>query len=167
MTPMRVVVLGIGNMLLSDEGVGVHAVEALQKTFMLADDVEVVDGGTTGMELLPMLHGTDHLIVVDAVRVGKPPATVIRLVDDEVPAFFKTKLSPHQVGLSDVLAALRFGGGGPGHVVLIGVQPVSLDLSMELSPAVAACLPEVLDLVVEELRAIGRPATRRGVVSAA
>ena len=157
---MRVVVLGIGNMLLSDEGVGVHAVEALQKAFVLPDDVEVVDGGTTGMELLPTLHGTDHLIVVDAVRVGKPPATVVRLVDDEVPAFFKTKLSPHQVGLSDVLAALRFGGGGPEHVVLIGVQPVSLDLSMELSPAVAACMDEVLDLVTAELGAIGRPATR-------
>ncbi|HIJ38531.1 MAG TPA: HyaD/HybD family hydrogenase maturation endopeptidase [Rhodospirillaceae bacterium] len=159
---MRVVVLGIGNVLMTDEGVGVHAIEALQNRYRLSDEVEVVDGGTTGMELLPMLHGVDHLIVVDAVRVGKPPASIVRLVDDDVPAFFKTKLSPHQVGLSDVLAALRFGGGAPQSVVLIGVQPVSLDLAMALSPEVAARMDEVLALVVSELVALGQSAIPLG-----
>ncbi len=163
---MRVVVLGIGNVLLSDEGVGVHAVQALEDRFVLSDAVEVIDGGTTGMELLPDLNGADHLIVVDAVRVGRPPASVVRLVDDEVPAFFKTKLSPHQVGLSDVLAALKFAGGAPKSVVLIGVQPVSLELDMALSPAVAARLDEVLDLVTAELAALGQPARRRATGSA-
>ncbi len=158
---MRVVVLGIGNILMSDEGVGVHAVEALQQRFTLPDNVEVVDGGTTGMELLPDLQGARHLIVVDAVRVGAPPATVVRLEGEEVPAFFKTKLSPHQVGLCDVLAALRFSGGAPDRVVLIGVQPVSLDMAMQLSPEVAACLDRVLELVVAELAAIGSPAQAR------
>ncbi len=152
---MRVVVLGIGNLLMSDEGIGVHAVEALQTHFVLPAEVEVVDGGTTGMELLPELEGADHLIVVDAVRVGKPPASVVRLVGDEVPAFFKTKLSPHQVGLSDVLAALRFAGGSPGQVVLIGVQPASLEMGMELSLEVAARLGDVLSLVTAELAGIG------------
>jgi hydrogenase maturation protease len=159
---MRVVVLGIGNLLMSDEGIGVHAVEALQRRFVLPDIVEVVDGGTTGMELLPDLQGAGHLIVIDAVRVGKPPGSVVRLEGDAVPAFFKTKLSPHQVGLSDVLAALRFSGSAPEHVVLIGVQPVSLDLKMELSPEVAARLDQVLDLVTAELAAIGCPAQVRG-----
>jgi len=155
--------LGIGNTLMADEGVGVHAVEALEQRFEIAEDVEVVDGGTTGMELLPMLQGADHLIVVDAVRVGKPPASVVRLADDEVPAFFKTKLSPHQVGLSDVLAALKFGGGAPQSIVLIGVQPVSLEISMEMSPEVAARIDEVLDLVTVELAALGRPARLKAV----
>jgi hydrogenase maturation protease len=158
---MRVVVLGIGNILMSDEGIGVHAVEALQQRFTLPDNVEVVDGGTTGMELLPDLQGAQYLIVVDAVRVGVPPATVVRLEGDEVPAFFKTKISPHQVGLSDVLAALRFSGGAPDHVVLIGVQPVSLKMAMELSPEVAACMDQVLSLVTAELAAIGFPALAR------
>jgi hydrogenase maturation protease len=158
---MRVVVLGIGNVLMSDEGIGVHAVEALQQRYVLADDVEVVDGGTTGMELLPDLQGADELIVVDAVRVGRLPASVVRLQGDEVPAFFKTKLSPHQVGLSDVLAALRFSGKAPDHVVLIGVEPKSLELAMELSPEVAACMDQVLALVTDELAALGRPARRR------
>ncbi|MTJ84362.1 MAG: HyaD/HybD family hydrogenase maturation endopeptidase [Telmatospirillum sp.] len=158
---MRVVVLGIGNMLMTDEGIGVHAVEALQRRFILPDAVAVVDGGTTGMELLPDLENADHLIVIDAVRVGKPPATVVRLEGDDVPAFFKTKLSPHQVGLSDVLAALRFSGQAPRHVVLIGVQPVSLEMGMELSPDVARRLDEVLDLVSAELATIGVPALER------
>lgn len=158
---MRVVVLGIGNILMSDEGIGVHAVEALQQRYRLPDNVEVVDGGTTGMELLPDLQGAQHLIVVDAVRVGVPPATVVRMEGDEVPAFFKTKISPHQVGLSDVLAALRFSGGAPDHVVLIGVQPVSLEMAMELSPQVAARMDEVLALVTAELATIGVPAQAR------
>ncbi len=155
---MRVVVLGIGNVLMSDEGIGVHAVEALQAHYDLSAEVEVIDGGTCGMELLPDLQGADHLIVVDAVRAGQPEAGIVRLEGDDVPAFFKTKLSPHQVGLSDVMAALRFGGGEPGHVVLIGVKPVVLELSMELSPAVAARVDEVVGMVVSELSAIGMAA---------
>lgn len=158
---MRVVVLGIGNVLLSDEGVGVHAIEALQAGWELPAGVEVIDGGTCGMELLGDLEDTDHLIVVDAVRVGQPPASVVRLAGDEVPAFFKTKLSPHQVGLSDVLATLRFSGHPPGRIVVIGVQPVSLDVAMELTPQVAARLDRVVELVVEELANSGAPAVAR------
>ncbi len=158
---MRVVVLGIGNVLMSDEGIGVHAVAALEQRFTLPETVEVVDGGTTGMELFPEVQGADHLVVVDAVRAGQPEGGIVRLTGDEVPAFFKTKLSPHQVGLSDVLAALRFAGSEPESVVLIGVKPVSLELAMELSPIVAARLDAVVDMVVAELAALGCPARPR------
>jgi hydrogenase maturation protease len=155
------VVLGIGNVLMQDEGVGVHAVKALVHHYDLAENVEVVDGGTTGMELLPLLEGVDHLIVVDAIRVGQPPASVVRLEGAQVPAFFKTKLSPHQIGLSDVLAALAFKGSAPGHVVLIGVEPLQLSLGLELSPEVQARLGEVVNLVVAELATNGYPAKLR------
>lgn len=158
---IRIVVLGIGNVLMQDEGVGVHAAKALLQHYDLAENVEVVDGGTTGMELLPLLEGVDHLIVVDAIRVGQPPASVVRLEGDQVPAFFKTKLSPHQIGLSDVLAALAFKGSAPGHVVLIGVEPVQLSLGLELSPEVKAHLDEVVNLVVAELATSGYPAKLR------
>ncbi len=157
----KVVVLGIGNVLLSDEGVGVHAVKALAQQYDLADDVHVVDGGTTGMELVPELDEVEHLIVIDALRIGQPPASIVRLEGDQVPAFFKTKLSPHQVGLSDVLAALAFKGSAPSHVVLIGVQPVTLSLGFELSHAVKARLDEVVSLVVSELAVSGHPARLR------
>ncbi len=158
---MRVVVLGIGNLLMSDEGVGVHAAWALQEAFVLPSEVEVVDGGTTGMELLPELEDLDHLIVIDAVRLGKPPGTVARLVGDDVPAFFKTKLSPHQVGLSDILATLRFAGRSPGRIVLIGIEPASLEMGMALSAAVAPRVDEVVALLVGELTAIGLTMERR------
>lgn len=157
----RTVVLGIGNVLMSDEGVGVHAVKTLVQQYELAEDVEAIDGGTTGMELLPELEGVDLLLIIDAIRIGQSPATVVRLEGDQVPAFFKTKLSPHQVGLSDVLAALAFKGSAPGRVVLIGVQPVTLSLGMELSPEVKARLDEVVSLAVAELAASGHPATLR------
>jgi len=159
--PRSAVVLGIGNTLMQDEGVGVHAVKALVRRYELDLSVRVVDGGTSCMELLPTLEGVDLLIVVDAVRMGQPPASVHRLEGDQVPTFFKTKLSPHQVGLSDLLATLAFLGSTPERIVLIGVQPVSLSLGMELSPEVKAQLEEMVRLVVSELDESGFPSKLR------
>lgn len=152
---MRVVILGIGNILLTDEGVGVRAVELLERKYRLPPGVEIIDGGTCAMEMLEQLENLDALIVIDCVRCGQPPATPILLKDDDVPVFFRTKLSPHQVGLSDVLASLEFVGRAPGRTVIIGMQPVSMTLGMELSSEVAARLPELLALAVAELQALG------------
>ncbi|GHU05405.1 hydrogenase 2 maturation endopeptidase [Alphaproteobacteria bacterium] len=152
---MRAAVLGVGNLLMSDEGVGVHAVSALVERYDFPDEVEIIDGGTSGMELLPELEGLDHLIVVDAVRAGKPAGSLVRLAGEDVPVFFKIKFSPHQVGLSDIFAALRFKGTSPGEVVIVGVEPESLDLNMSLSPTVAARLDEVVEMVVAELARVG------------
>lgn len=152
---MRIIVLGVGNILLSDEGIGVRAVEKLQRDYDLPPEVVVIDGGTTGMEMLEDLSNADHIIIIDAVRSGKAPASIIRLADEQVPVFFKTKLSPHQIGLSDVLATLAFIGEQPGGVTVIGVEPVSLETGMALSPQVEARLPELMELVVTELRELG------------
>lgn len=152
---MRIIVLGVGNILLSDEGVGVRAVEKLQRDFVLPAGVEVIDGGTTGMEMLEDLAGADHILIVDAVRSGNAPASIVRIAGEQVPVFFRTKLSPHQIGLSDVLATLVLTGEQPGGVTVIGVEPVSLETAMALSPQVEAVLPEVVSLVVEELRQLG------------
>jgi len=152
---MRIVVLGVGNTLLSDEGIGVRAIEKLQQDYLLPPEVVVVDGGTTGMEMLEDLSKCDHIIIIDAVRSGKAPASLVRLADEQVPVFFKTKLSPHQIGLSDVLATLAFIGEQPGGITIFGVEPVSLETGMELSPQVEARLPELMELVVTELRELG------------
>ncbi|HJV92141.1 MAG TPA: HyaD/HybD family hydrogenase maturation endopeptidase [Azonexus sp.] len=152
---MRVVVLGIGNTLLSDEGVGVHVIEALEKAFLLPPDVEVIDGGTCAMEMLEQLENLDLLLVVDCVRSGSPPATHVVIKGDAVPVFFKTKLSPHQIGLSDVLASLEFTGKAPKATVIVGIEPASMALGMEPTPAVAARIPELVDLTVAELREHG------------
>lgn len=152
---MRIVVLGVGNILLTDEGVGVRAVEQLGHDYRLPPEVEIIDGGTTGMEMLEDLSGVDHLIIVDAVRSGKPPATMVRIAGDDVPVFFKTKLSPHQIGLSDVLATLAFMGEQPGSITVIGVEPASLGTAMALSPQVEALLPRVVAQLADEIRALG------------
>lgn len=152
---MKVVVLGVGNTLLQDEGIGVRAVELLLARYALPPEVQVIDGGTAGMELLESLEDADKLIIVDCVRVGKPPATLIRRVDDEVPAFFRTKISPHQIGVSDVLAALQLRERFPRHLALIGIQPSSLECGIELTPEIEATLPDVLAMIVAELRDFG------------
>jgi len=152
---LRTVVLGIGNIILSDEGVRVRAAEALQASFEMPEDVEVIDGGTAGMELLEPLSGVDLLVVLDAVKDGRSPGTVIKLSDDEVPVFFRARLSPHQVSICDVLASLEFIGDRPKDMVLIGVEPDSLELGLEMTPAIAACVPRMVDMAVAELAARG------------
>ena len=152
---MKVVVLGVGNTLLTDEGVGARAVEALQERYLLPPEVNVIDGGTAGMELLEALEDADKLIIIDCVRVGQPPATLIRRIDDEVPQFFRTRISPHQLGISDVLAALRLRERFPKRLALIGIQPKDLETGIELTPEIAATIPEVLAMTVEELRNFG------------
>ena len=152
---MDVVVLGIGNILLSDEGVGVRVVEQLERDYALPPTVNVIDGGTCGMEMLEQLENLDALIVVDCVRHGQPPGTPVLLKGEDVPVFFKTKLSPHQVGLSDVLASLEFTGKAPQHTAIIGIQPASMELGMELTPTVATRVPELVAMAIAELRSLG------------
>ena len=163
---MRIVVLGVGNTLLSDEGIGVRAIEKLQQDYDLPPEVVVIDGGTTGMEMLDDLSNADHIIILDAVRGGRAPASIIVLIGEQVPVFFKTKLSPHQIGLSDVLATLAFIGEQPGGVTVIGVEPVSLETGMELTPQVKARLPELMELVVTELHELGVAIKRKVPVAA-
>ena len=150
-----IAVLGVGNILLTDEGIGVRVIEALQQGYRLPDHVLVLDGGTAGMELLEPLEGLDKLIIADAVRVGQPPGSVVLLQGDEVPAFFRTKISPHQIGLSDLLAALELTEKAPRDVALIGFQPVSLETGMALTPEAQARVPEMLALVLAELEKAG------------
>ena len=158
---MNILVLGLGNILLADEGVGVHAVQALDDRYDLPEGVEVVDGGTTGMDLLDIIAGRDHVIVVDAVAGDDPPGTTMKLTGDAVPAFFRTRISPHQLGLSDVLATLHILGSAPQGLTLIGIRPDSIDMSLELSPLIAAKLDEVVGMIVAELEGLGQPPVAR------
>jgi hydrogenase maturation protease len=151
----RVVVLGVGNVLQSDEGVGPHVVAELARRFRFHPEVELIDGGTSAMELLDDMAEASLLLIVDAVKSGQPPATVVKLSGEEVPRFFTRKLSPHQVGLCDVLATLALTGESPQRTVIVGVEPASLALAMEISPVVSAAVPEVLEAVLAELQAEG------------
>lgn len=152
-----VLVLGVGNLLLGDEGVGVRAVEALEARYRVADAVEVVDGGTAGMGLLDLIAGRTSVIVVDAVKTGSDAGTIVRLDGDRIPVGFRQRMSPHSLGLGDVLAVLTVLEQAPAELVVIGVEPANLDYGVGLSPVVAARLDAVVDAIVAELVRLGLP----------
>ncbi|GFO70829.1 hydrogenase 2 maturation endopeptidase [Geomonas limicola] len=152
---MNILVLGVGNLLMQDEGVGGRAIEELEKRFRIPPAVELLDGGTAGLELLNQLGCRDALIIVDAVQSGKAPGTVIRFEGDQVPAVFRRKISPHQLGISDLLAAARLIDLLPKRLVLFGVQPAELGTGLELSSKVAGVLGELTLLIALELQSLG------------
>lgn len=145
-----VVVLGVGNLLMGDEGLGIRCVEAIEK-LQLPSNVRCIDGGTSTHELLEDLENLDALLILDAVASGQPAGTIVRLEDDQIPSAFSNKMSPHQHGINDLLATLKFLGREPRHVVLIGVEPSVMELSLELSPLVANVLPRMINLVRAEV----------------
>ena len=156
----RSVVLGVGNVILADEGAGVRCVERLDATGAVPAGVTAIDGGTSTHELLGELEDLDLLVIVDAVASGGEPGSLVRLEGDQIPSAFSSQLSPHQHGINDLLATLRLVGRAPGRVVLWGVTPARIELGLELSPAVAAALPALCDRVVAELRAMAAGGAR-------
>lgn len=150
-TKPTVLILGIGNLVMSDDGVGVHVVQELQRSYRFPENVMVVDGGTLGLDLLPMLENVTHLILVDAVETGDKPGTMIRLIGEELPVALETKLSPHQMGLKDLLAVSELMGHSPGEMVLIGVQPGCIEMGVEMTADVDAVLDEMISKVLSEL----------------
>ncbi len=152
---MRAVVLGIGNTILTDEAAGVRAVELLEQRYRVPDNVLVIDGGTSGMEMIEDLSDLDFLIVIDVVKTGAAPGTVVKIAGQEIPVFFRRKLSPHQIGLPDVLASLELLDAMPKEIIVLGVEPISLELGMEMTATIAAKVPELVDMAVAELLARG------------
>ena len=150
---LNILILGIGNILLSDEGAGVKAVEELQNRYDCSDAVEIVDGGTIGFELLPYFENRSHILIIDAVKTGNKPGTIVRI--DDPPAFFQKKVSPHQIGLADVMGMAVITDNMPQNIALFGIEPKELSTGLELSPEVAGNLSQLVDMVVDELKAIG------------
>ena len=158
---LNVLVLGLGNILLSDEGAGVKAIEALTRRYDFPEVVEIIDGGTMGLELLPYFEERSHVLIIDAVKVGKKPGTIVRI--DDLPAFFSSKTSPHQIGLADVMGVAAIMEKLPKHIVLFGIEPKRLSTSLNLSSEVARNIHRLVETVVAELEAIGVEVKRKGV----
>jgi hydrogenase maturation protease len=149
-------VIGIGNILLRDEGVGVHIVTGLARE---AEDgrldvpaaTRFVDGGTLGLDLLPMIQGASILVLVDAVDLRRPPGSVAVLRGDAIEGTLAGHVSPHQVGIADLVAAARLLGVLPEAVSLVGVQPAEIEIGLDLTPAVDAAVPRAMAEVCREL----------------
>jgi hydrogenase maturation protease len=145
-----VLILGIGNILLKDEGIGVRVAEKMEQ-MSLPPDVEVMDGGTGGLDLLYCVERRKKVIVVDAVKAGAPPGTLFRFSDKDLAGKKGVMRSAHGIDISDVLAAARFIGTQPDEVIFLGVEPESLDAGMELSPKIEAMVPILINLVMKEI----------------
>ncbi|MCL6471807.1 MAG: HyaD/HybD family hydrogenase maturation endopeptidase [Firmicutes bacterium] len=153
----EVLVLGVGNILLKDEGIGVHVVKAMQDV-QLPDSVTLFDGGAGGIDLLEQIERADRLIIIDAIDAGDEPGTVFRFKPDEVKALLdEHKTSLHQVDLYDTLKLAKFIGCYP-ETVIIGIQPKEIAWGTEPTPDISAQIPRVIDLVTREILAIkGEP----------
>lgn len=136
---------------MSDDGVGVRVVQLLQERYRFPEKVTLLDGGTLGLDLLPKLEGVERLLVVDAVETGGAPGTLLRLSGDDIPLALETKVSPHQMGLKDLLTVASLQGFDPAEMVLWGVQPECIEMGMELSPVVAEQVAQLTENVLTEL----------------
>jgi hydrogenase maturation protease len=153
--PPSLLILGLGNVLCGDDGLGVAATELLCRRYRLPDGARVLDGGTLGLTLLSYIQPSDDVILVDAIRADGPAGSLVRLEADEVGPAVRERLSVHQIGVADLLEGLRLLDAYPRSLVLLGLVPETLALGLGRSPAVERQLPQLVDEVVREAQRRG------------
>lgn len=163
-TKPRVVVIGLGNPLMGDDGLGLAVLAELRARYALPEAVELVDGGTWGMNLLPIIEDANDLILIDAIDADQPAGTFVRLEADRLPRYLATKISAHQIDLRDVLGLAELRGTLPPATVALGLQPESIELRNSLSAALRRGVATLADEVVLELAKRGHPLRQTLVV---
>jgi len=145
-------ILGVGNLLLGDEGFGVHVVRRLQENYQFPDNVEILDGGTSGIMLAPFIESKDVLFVIDVVNLAEKPGTIHVYENKDVRAGnIQTRMSPHQVGLLEILDLCRLRGNAPEWLEMITVVPADLSTHIGLSPELAQVVDPVIDALLQKL----------------
>jgi hydrogenase maturation protease len=160
-TPIRALVIGLGNPLMGDDGAGLAALERLREGWRVPEGVELVDGGTWGMNLLPIIEGCPCVLLLDAIDTGSPPGGLTVLERDEIPRYFQLKLSPHQIDLREVLGLAELRGKLPERLIAIGVQPQRIEMGIRLSPAVTDAVDKIAHAAVDALELAGFACERR------
>lgn len=150
-----IVVLGVGNILLTDEGLGVHVVEDLKANYTFTPQISLIDGGTMGMELLTYMRGMKKILLIDAVNGGEAPGTIYEFPHRELEQYFTDHISVHEVGMQDILRIRAIQENPLEDAIVIGVEPESLDVGFEPSAPVQKALPEVKERVLRVLREWG------------
>nr|WP_241654843.1 HyaD/HybD family hydrogenase maturation endopeptidase [Sporolactobacillus shoreae] len=144
-------ILGIGNALYTDEGLGVAVLPRLQEALKGINDLEFVDGTTEGMQLLGPVEDTQKLIIIDAINAGKEPGTLVTLYKEEIPSFNGIKMSVHQIGFQEVVSAAQLRDRLPEKMVMFGMQPASLELGTEISETAKAAVPYLIEKVRQQI----------------
>ena len=148
----RIVVIGVGNLLMKDEGIGIHAVQELQ-AIDLPPDVKLIDGGTSP-DLISYTRAGDKMIIIDAARAGGEPGAIYRFKPEDIAAGKGSLNSAHEMGVVENLNLMTFTGNKPAEVVIIGIEPAVIDWGMELSPQLEKRLPEIIKAVLKEIQAV-------------
>jgi hydrogenase maturation protease len=162
MSEIKVLVLGVGNLLLGDEGIGVHAVKKLEAEYEFPPAVRLMDGGTLGISLMEYIEDCAYLIVIDAVRGGHAPGSVYRLEDEGLRGSLGLSDSMHQLDLVDTLIMCEMAGGKRPKAVVFGLEPENISaLSLELTPAAQAGQEKICSAVLRELQDLGHRAWRK------
>ena len=152
--PMRVLVMGVGNTLLQDDGIGVHVTESLRAGYAgeppcLDPELDLIDGGTIGLSLLPDIEDAAAVIVVDASEIGEAPGTLRIFRDREIDQQLSGKRrTVHEVALADLFAAAAIRGRSPGRRALVAIQPASTELGLDLTPDVRAAIPKAREAII-------------------
>lgn len=136
-------VVGIGNIIMQDEGFGVRCAEYLQKITDYPDFVQIIDGGTLGMDLMPYIAGTKKLLLIDAMNIDAPIGSFHSFTGDELNAYFKDKISVHDLGVNDMLAVLKLTDNPIEEVVVMGVKPEVVSMGLDMTEKIAEKVPEV------------------------
>jgi len=150
----RFLILGVGNILLRDEGLGVRAAEYIKERYFIPEDVSIVDGGTGGLNLLSLIREFDYIIILDAVASRSSPGAIYRIPGKDLPKSPPLMTTAHQLGVQDMLAIADLEGCNPD-VVIIGMEPKDISLGLELSNVVREMLPHIADMVAKELKGFG------------
>jgi hydrogenase maturation protease len=139
---------------MKDERLGVHVVNTIKEGYDCPPELEIIDGGTLGLELLPLFEKFDRVVIVDAVNFGREPGYIGVLEDDQIPAVIFSKLSVHQIGLADLISVAKLKGVMPSKICVIGMQPSSIDfaLGLEMSDVVNANIDKVIDATIDKLK---------------
>jgi len=161
-----VLVLGLRNPLMTDDGIGLAVLARIQSGWRTPPEVELVDGGTWGMNLLHLIEEAEQLVLVDAIRAGRPGGSLVIMERDELPRYLGLKLSPHQIDLREVLALAEVRGTLPERTVAIGLEPAVIELGTTLSPTVEEGIDAAAAAVAERLTAWGHDCSPLAVANA-
>jgi len=153
---MKTLIFGAGNLLLSDEGFGVHCIRYLEEHYSFPEEVELFDGGTLGIMVTHKFEEAERAYIIDVVEAKGEPGELLRFEKDDIMLNrIPVKLSPHQIGIQEMLLLSEMRGGSPDRITLICVIPESLDASDQLSPTLQARLDDVAGMILKDLAADG------------
>lgn len=146
----HIAIVGLGNLMRTDDALGMLAVERLKMNFQLSQAVTLIEGGTLGLELMQPLENVTHLLALDAIDAGEAPGTLLRFAGDQI-ANMPASKSVHLLGFSDLIGAMTLTGDAPEEIVVLGLQPELIAWGTRLSPTVEAALPRLMEAALEQV----------------